>query len=258
MSKTLHCQTGDHDWIHPGGRGRPPVNCPEHSVATKQTREPLAKVNAKTKYSITSKPPKPGPDDVPINRHPESPRHQANRELQAKQAAAKPNLFLQKAKKKAIGERLQNGKAVAKVERTQKENNAIEAEYLAIDERIEKADKAYEESLNATQAAKSKEEIDKAFKFSDAKQSALLNLLARKRKLEAMVDQMTAPTGTDNIIARNDQWVDSSSGEVLGSTTVSLDDLSAAWEGPDAEIPEQTESDLGDDFAAIIAAELGN
>jgi hypothetical protein len=41
MSRTLHCEIGDHDWVQESwGRGRPPKNCPVHKAGTPTEEKP--------------------------------------------------------------------------------------------------------------------------------------------------------------------------------------------------------------------------
>jgi hypothetical protein len=225
MTKTLHCEIGNHDWEHPGGRGRPPRNCPKHQP-NKDQKKPESR----------PKPPKkqlPNPAEIPINRHPEPERHK-----QAREAANNPFIKRATEKKKAeTVERLQKGKQEKRIERTQIEVEPIEKEYLEIDNRIERAQAEYDTSLADTKKAKTKEEIDKAFNKSDTKQNALLSLIARKRKLEAMVDQMTDPTGKtmadiENLspLPAEPVWVDVSPEPLSDIEAAELEKDSEPWE----------------------------
>lgn len=39
FKRTLHCEIGDHDWLAPVQRGRPPRNCPEHAQTISKPAE---------------------------------------------------------------------------------------------------------------------------------------------------------------------------------------------------------------------------
>ena len=112
------------------------------------------------------------------------------------QKTERVNPFIAKANRDKMT-KLAEAKAEKRVERAKREDEAVEQEYLEIDERIEAAKERYAETFKAAMAIdysyETAEAFNKAWNRSDQAQSVLINLLARKRNLEAEVERMTAP-----------------------------------------------------------------
>lgn len=171
--KTLTCQAEpNHEFQHPGGRGRPPLYCDEHKPVKKPSNSSVTVVTGVTAAS----------EEAPVNP------------------------FIAKAKKEAISNRVAKARETRekkKVERIEQTIEEVEAEYIEIDTTIEKASKSYSDALTATREVEwsrdTEKEFNKVWHYCDLKMNGLMNVLKRKRYLEALVEKLTNPDRVDKI-----------------------------------------------------------
>lgn len=172
--KTLTCKgPPEHTFEHPGGRGRPPSFCPEHKPVKKASSN--SSVTGVT--GVTAK------SEAPVNP------------------------FIQKAQKEANRKKTEPARAQKQAkaqERAHETAEAIEKEYIEIDDRITRATMDYDNSLKATKdidwSRDVEEEFNKAWRICDRKMVALMSLLNRRRYLEAIVETLTNPDTPERIV----------------------------------------------------------
>lgn len=162
----------EHEFEIPSGRGRPPTYCSEHKPV---------KIPTASKSSVTDVTGVTDQDEAPVNP------------------------FIAKAKKQAVNVRLAKARATKQEkaqERAQHDTEAIEKEYMLIDERIERADRDYTEAFgkakvigegNGVAFLDIETDFNKAWSQSDTKMNTLMNLLRRKQYLEKIVEELTNP-----------------------------------------------------------------
>ena len=208
MSKQIQCAAG-HMFEHKGGRGRPPMYCPEHKPA-----KPASKKSGQgtAVEGSTVNPP--------------------------------VNPFIKRAHQKKMAEL--RAKRDEKKERSQQEQDAaemekLEEEYLTIDEKIDSATSAYTASFKAANAInysiETADAFNKAWGKSDRAQYTLMSLLSRKRVIEARVEQLTAPAASSKSPITNERAEAKELPEVLerihvdpyGDVDESYDDLIAVF-----------------------------
>lgn len=156
---TLYCQIGDHKWERPRQRGRQPLNCPEHAPVKVQPqikREPAKAAEAAVMETLIC----------------EVGNHEWQRE---RKRGKKPTCCPEHKPAVTVAE-----KPLAPVI----DREAVETELSALEARKRSAMDEYVQALEATKAAKTKDEINHTFNAADNYQNIVLGILHRREVLQ--------------------------------------------------------------------------
>ena len=220
MSRELDCPGPPaHKWNYtPTGPGRPSKYCPEH--------KPAEKAKPTTRKTTVEKLPTLVESDNPFI------RKQQQRETEQR----KQEMTQVRAAKRRRAE-----------ESAQLEQETMEAEYLEIDERIEASKEAYTKAFDAAKDATyesgdgdQEAAFNKLWHRADVAQSNFINVLNRKRKLEKIIEEATAPAITQETPSLTERAVERES-SIIPERAASVESSSRS------ERAEENESPYGDE-----------